>query len=395
MRILLVFGTRPEAIKMAPLVHVLRRKKELEIRVCVTAQHREMLDQVLEVFGIEPDQDLNLMRPGQGLVELTRSILAGMQGVLEAEKPDLVLVHGDTTTAFASSLAAFYGQIPVGHVEAGLRTGNIRSPYPEELNRQMISRIADWHFAPTDKNAASLVAEGTPEGRILITGNTVVDALLWMKERLVCDGGVRDAARREIAAAGWEKRDEARPFILITGHRRENFGQGFVDICKAIRRIGEAYPGLDLVYPVHLNPRVQGPVHAALEGLENVHCIRPLGYPAFVLLMMECFLILTDSGGIQEEAPSLGKPTIVMREKTERTEALEAGTVLLSGTDPERIFSAVDRLLQDPVFYQQMAERPNPYGDGRASETIAHFLVERSRWEKESCAGKNFSETAL
>lgn len=362
---------------MAPLVHALGEKKLLEVRVCVTAQHREMLDQVLAVFGIAPDQDLDLMRPGQDLSGLTAGILSGMKGVLEGERPDLVLVHGDTTTAFATALAAFYMQIPVGHVEAGLRTGNIRSPYPEELNRQMISRIADCHFAPTDKNRAALIGEGVPGERIVVTGNTVVDALLWMKERLVCNADVRAAARREIVAAGWEKRDKSRPFILITGHRRENFGQGFVDICKAVRRIGEAYPGFDLVYPVHLNPSVQGPVHAALGGLENVYCIRPLGYPAFVLLMMESHLILTDSGGIQEEAPSLGKPTIVMRQETERIEALEAGTVLLSGTDPDRIFMSVDRLLQDSGFYREMAERPNPYGDGRAALRIAEFLADR------------------
>ena len=376
-RILLVFGTRPEAIKMAPLVLELQKSENITTRVCVTAQHRKMLDQVLSVFDIQPDWDLNLMRPGQGLFEITAGVLSGMKRVLEEEKPDIVLVQGDTTTAFSASLAAFYMQIPVGHVEAGLRTYNIRSPYPEELNRQMVSRIADWHFAPTDANRAALVSEGVLADQIVVTGNTVVDALLWMKNRLISDSFVREMAEREIETAGWKKRGKKHPFILITGHRRESFGQGFSDICKAIRNIAQAHPYMDLVYPVHLNPRVQGPVREALAGLGNVHCIRPLGYPAFVLLMIESDLILTDSGGIQEEAPSLERPCIVMRETTERTEALEAGTVLLAGTNPDRIFKAVDCLLTDKDFYRSMARKPNPYGDGMASLRIADFLLKR------------------
>ena len=377
MRILLVFGTRPEAIKMAPLVLELQKSENIKARVCVTAQHRKMLDQVLSVFEIQPDWDLNLMRPGQGLFEITARVLAGMKRVLEEDKPDLVLVHGDTTTAFSASLAAFYMQIPVGHVEAGLRTYNLQSPYPEELNRQMVSRIADWHFAPTDANRATLVSEGVLADQIVVTGNTVVDALLWMKNRLISDSFVREMAEREIETAGWGKKKRKHPFILITGHRRESFGQGFSDICKAIRNIAQAHPYMDLVYPVHLNPMVQRPVHEALAGLGNVHCIRPLGYPAFVLLMMGSDLILTDSGGIQEEAPSLEKPCIVMRETTERTEALDAGTVLLTGTDPDRIFNAVDRLLTDRNFYQSMACKTNPYGDGMASVHITDFLLKR------------------
>ncbi len=376
-RILLVFGTRPEAIKMAPLVLELQKSENITTRVCVTAQHRKMLDQVLSVFEIQPDWDLNLMRPGQGLFEITAGVLSGMKRVLEEEKPDIVLVHGDTTTAFSASLAAFYMQIPVGHVEAGLRTYNIRSPYPEELNRQMVSRIADWHFAPTDANRAALVSEGVLADQIVVTGNTVVDALLWMKNRLISDSFVREMAEQEIETAGWKKKGKKHPFILITGHRRESFGQGFSDICKAIRNIAIAHPYMDLVYPVHLNPRVQGPVREALAGLGNVHCIRPLGYPAFVLLMMESNLILTDSGGIQEEAPSLERPCIVMRETTERTEALEAGTVLLAGTNPDRIFEAVDCLLTNKDFYRSMARKPNPYGDGMASMRIADFLLKR------------------
>lgn len=376
MRILMVFGTRPEAIKMAPLARALMENTAFELTLCVTAQHREMLDQVLRIFDLHPDIDLDIMRPGQGLFEVTTSILSSMKSVLSANKPELVLVHGDTTTAFAATLAAFYMQIPTGHVEAGLRTYDLAAPFPEELNRQLISRMAAWHFAPTEKNRETLIEEGVKPDQILVTGNTVVDALLWMRERLLQDERIHENVEREIKNAGWAGRS-SRPYILITGHRRENFGRGFIQICTAIRKLAMKYGEMDFVYPVHLNPQVQKPVREYLSGLSNVFCIHPLSYGAFVYMMMGAHLILTDSGGIQEEAPSLGKPTLVMRNTTERSEAVEAGTVLLAGTDTNEIFNAVDRLLSKPACYQQMVGRINPYGDGKASSRIVHFLQEK------------------
>ncbi len=369
MKILFVFGTRPEAIKMAPLVKYCQADQEFEVRVCVTAQHREMLDQVLALFDITPDFDLNLMRPGQDLTDITSGVLLGMKTVLAAWQPDAVLVHGDTSTTFAASLAAFYQRIPVGHVEAGLRTGNLYSPWPEEANRKLTGVLAHWHFAPTENSRANLQAELVPEEQIVVTGNTVIDALLQ----------VRDKLRRDPALQG--KYEEAFPFlqtdrrmVLVTGHRRENFGGGFERICEALAEIAASYPEVDIVYPVHLNPNVQAPVNRLLSGYSNIYLVSPQDYEPFVYLMDRSALILTDSGGIQEEAPSLGKPVLVMRDTTERPEAVDAGTVRLVGTDVERIVSETARLLEDEVAYAEMARAHNPYGDGLACERIARFL---------------------
>jgi len=372
LRILVVFGTRPEAIKMAPVVAALRaRTGKFSCVVCVTAQHREMLDPVLGLFSIAPDHDLNLMRPGQGLDDLTAAVLREVSTVLEMERPDLVLVHGDTTTTMAATLAAYYARIPVGHVEAGLRTGNKYAPFPEEINRRVTTAIADLHFAPTATSRENLLAEGVAPEAIVVTGNTVIDALLSVADRLRCDPAL--AKRME---AEFPFLDPSRKLVLVTGHRRENFGEGFENICRALAEIASLRPGAEILYPVHLNPNVQEPVRRILgEGrLGNVHLIRPVNYLPFVYLMSRCHFIITDSGGIQEEAPSLGKPVLVMREVTERPEAVAAGTVRLVGTDREKIVAETLRLLDDPDAYRSMSTANNPYGDGMAAGRIADFL---------------------
>lgn len=372
-RVLSVFGTRPEAIKMAPLVRALSIDPRFHAEVCVTAQHRDMLDQALRLFEITPDYDLNLMRPGQTLHALTARIVEGLAGVFDESRPEVVLVHGDTTTCLAATLAAFYSQIPVAHVEAGLRTGALSAPFPEEANRVLCDRLARWHFAPTEGSAGVLRAEGCPPARVIVTGNTVIDALLWVRDRvralpLDADGPVFGAA-----AALFDAPEV--PLLLVTGHRRESFGQGFRDICAALRTLALRHPTLAVVYPVHLNPNVQAPVNELLSDLPNVILLKPLDYRPFVRLMDRATIILTDSGGIQEEAPSLGKPVLVMREVTERPEGLASGTVRLVGTDPARIVAEVEALLLDPEARQAMARRHNPYGDGQASARILDALA--------------------
>ncbi|MDG1048989.1 MAG: UDP-N-acetylglucosamine 2-epimerase (non-hydrolyzing) [Planctomycetota bacterium] len=364
--VLLVFGTRPEAIKMAPVHRALASDPRFRVRVCVTAQHREMLDQVLDLFAITPDYDLDLMRPGQDLSSITGSVLDGLKGVLEEAAPNFVLVHGDTTTTMAASLAAYYARIPVGHVEAGLRTGNIYSPWPEEMNRRLTGSIATLHFAPTEAARANLLREGTSDEHIVVTGNTVIDALLSMVERV----RAADKAEflRRFAGIDFDQR-----LVLVTGHRRENFGDGFERICHALAELSET-PGVEIVYPVHLNPNVQEPVHRILGPLSNVHLIDPQEYLPFLFLMDRAHLIITDSGGIQEEAPSLGKPVLVMRDTTERPEAVEAGTVRLVGTDTSAIVGAARNLLDDEEQYRSMSFAHNPYGDGAASQRIADAL---------------------
>jgi UDP-N-acetylglucosamine 2-epimerase len=376
-RILLVFGTRPEAIKLAPVAWALGRHADrFEVALCSTAQHRQMLDQILATFGIVPDFDLDLMTGGQDLHDITTRALAGLKPVLRGFRPGLVLVQGDTTTTFSAALAAFYERIPVGHVEAGLRTGDIHSPWPEEMNRRLTTRLARWHFAPTAANRDALLAEGVAPADILVTGNTVIDALLWVRERLAREPARAARARAALAEAGFLP-DPDRRLVLITGHRRESFGQGFAGICAALRALAAAHPELDLVYPVHLNPAVREPVTAALAGQANIHLIAPLAYEPFVWLMGAAHLILTDSGGIQEEAPALGKPTLVLRAVTERPEALAAGTARLVGTDPARIQAEAERLLADPAAWRRMATARNPYGDGSAAAKIAAFMAER------------------
>ncbi|MEK8031851.1 UDP-N-acetylglucosamine 2-epimerase (non-hydrolyzing) [Ideonella sp. DXS29W] len=372
MKVLTVFGTRPEAIKMAPLVKRLEQTPGVVSRVCVTAQHRQMLDQVLDLFSIRPDHDLDLMRPGQDLYSITSGILHAIRAVYEAEQPDIVLVHGDTTTTFAATLAAFYQRIQVGHVEAGLRTGNLYSPWPEEANRKLTGALAAVHFAPTQAARDNLLRENVPSSSIVVTGNTVIDALIDVKARLDASGPLQ----AEMAARFPFLRSSSR-MVLITGHRRENFGGGFDRICEAIAALASRYPDADLVYPVHLNPNVQEPVRRLLSGLPNVHLIEPQDYLPFVYLMARSTIILTDSGGIQEEAPALGKPVLVMRDTTERPEAVEAGTVVLVGTDVERIVSGVSRLLDDAVEYQRMSYAHNPYGDGHACDRIVAELPNR------------------
>ena len=372
-KILLVFGTRPEAIKMAPLVKALQKDTEhFETRVCVTAQHRQMLDQVLEVFGITPEYDLNIMAPNQDLYDITAKVLLGLREVLKDFRPDTVLVHGDTTTSMAASLAAFYMQIPVGHVEAGLRTYNMLSPWPEEMNRQVTDRICTYYFAPTEQSRAKLLQENIDAKKIFITGNTVIDALLMAVDIISTTAGVKEKMAKELQEKGYTVGD--REYILVTGHRRENFGDGFLHICKAIKELAALHPEMDIVYPVHLNPNVQKPVYELLSGLSNVYLISPLDYLPFIYAMQHSTLLLTDSGGVQEEAPSLGKPVLVMRDTTERPEAVEAGTVKLVGTNAEAIVSNVTALLLDKEMYKRMSETHNPYGDGQACERIIAAL---------------------
>ena len=375
LRALTVFGTRPEAIKLAPVVLKLNETAGVESLVCVTGQHREMLDQVLDLFAIRPDYDLDLMKPGQSLFDVTTRCLTGMRDVLLESKPDVVLVQGDTTTCFAAALAAFYMEVPVAHVEAGLRTWNLRAPFPEEANRVLTSRITNFHFAPTEQARKNLLAEGIEPNRIWVTGNTVIDALLMVRD-IVAD----KAAGQWRAHFGEELtvrlQDPARRMVLITGHRRENFGQGFVDLCNAIRTLAVRHPYWDFVYPVHMNPNVQQPVHAILSGLDNVFLIAPQDYEPFVWLMNRSQMILTDSGGVQEEAPSLGKPVLVMRDVTERPEAVEAGTVRLVGTSTQRIVEGVETVMTDESVYRRMSRAHNPYGDGTAAAQIVSRLVE-------------------
>lgn len=372
-KILLVFGTRPEAIKMAPLVKALQKDSvHFETKVCVTAQHRQMLDQVLEVFEIIPEYDLNIMAPNQDLYDITSKVLLGLRDVLKEFQPDVVLVHGDTTTSMAASLAAFYQQIPVGHVEAGLRTYDMLSPWPEEMNRQVTDRICTYYFAPTEKSRQNLLHENIEDEKISVTGNTVIDALLMAVDIIAHKPGVKEQLHEELRTKGYTV--GSRPYILVTGHRRENFGEGFLHICRAIKEIASSHPDMDIVYPVHLNPNVQKPVYELLSGLENVYLISPLDYLPFIYAMQHSVLLLTDSGGVQEEAPSLGKPVLVMRNTTERPEAVEAGTVKLVGTDADAIVKNVTELLRDKEVYQQMSETHNPYGDGQACERIIERL---------------------
>ncbi len=371
-KVLSVFGTRPEAIKMAPLIKELEKYPELfENRVCVTAQHREMLDQVLNLFAITPDHDLDIMKPGQDLFGITSTVLQGLKGVLEKEKPDIVLVHGDTTTTMAATIASFYSRTKVGHVEAGLRTHNKNAPFPEEVNRRVTGAIADLHFAPTTAARENLLREGIADTAITVTGNTVVDALLCITEMIQSDVPLQQQLNNDFSFL-----DQSKKLILVTGHRRENFGKGFEEICHALAEIAQKNPDVEILYPVHLNPNVQEPVKRILgDGrLSNIHLTEPVDYLPFVYLMNRSHLIITDSGGVQEEAPSLGKPVLVMRETTERPEALKAGTVKLVGTDRKKIVAEATLLLKDKAAYDRMSKAHNPYGDGRASERIAMAL---------------------
>ena len=376
---MLVFGTRPEAIKMAPLVKEFQKfPKEFETIVCVTGQHREMLDQVLRIFEIHPDYDLDIMKQGQDLYDVTARVLTGMRDVLKEAQPDVVLVHGDTTTSTASALAAFYQQIPVGHIEAGLRTHNIYSPWPEEMNRLITGRIATYHFSPTPLSRQNLLAEGIKEEAITVTGNTVIDALYWVVEKIKNNKVLSVELGSFLKTAGYDvnRLNDNRRLVLITGHRRENFGDGFIHMCLAIKTLVEKYPQVDFVYPMHLNPNVRKPIHEVFgeTTADNMFFIEPLEYLSFVYLMEKSTLVLTDRGGIQEEAPGLGKPVLVMRDTTERPEALEAGTVKLVGTDYDKIVGEVSALLDDPVYYNRMSKAVNPYGDGKACKRIVAFL---------------------
>ena len=380
-KVMLVFGTRPEAIKMAPLVKEFQaRASEFETIVCVTGQHREMLEQVLSLFDITPDYDLAIMKAGQDLYDVTSLVLLGLRDVLKKEEPDVVLVHGDTATSTAAALAAFYQKIPVGHVEAGLRTHNIYSPWPEEMNRQLTGRMATYHFAPTELSRQNLLAEGVSDEHILVTGNTVIDALHQVVKRVKGDAALQQQVAEDLLKAGYDvtRLDQGRRLVLITGHRRENFGEGFLHICRTIKTLSERFPEVDFVYPMHLNPNVRKPIHEVfgedLKGFSNLFFIEPLEYLQFVSLMERSTLVLTDSGGIQEEAPGLGKPVLVMRDTTERPEAVEAGTVQLVGTDYDRIVGGVETLLIDEAAYSQMSRANNPYGDGKACGRIADRL---------------------
>ena len=369
-KVLLVFGTRPEAIKMAPLALKLQQNtQEFETKVCVTGQHRQMLDQVLELFDLKPDFDLNLMKPGQTLSDVTSGVLKGLEQVFEQWIPDIILVHGDTATTFAASLAGYYHKIKIGHVEAGLRTGDLYSPWPEEANRKLTGVLANYHFAPTDSSYQNLIKENVKPETIIVTGNTVIDALLQVKDKV---------EKNQILIDKFEQKfnflDKSKKLVLVTGHRRENFGQGFLNICAALANLAKRYSDIQIVYPVHLNPNVQKPVNDLLSGIDNIFLIDPQDYLPFVYLMNRSYLILTDSGGIQEEAPSLGKPVLVMRDTTERPEAVEAGTVRLVGTDVNTIETAVSELLEDTSLYNAMADAYNPYGDGTACQQIIDFL---------------------
>ena len=375
--VLLVFGTRPEAIKMAPLVKEFQKHPETFItKVCVTAQHREMLDQVLKIFDIKPDYDLNLMQKGQDLYDITARVIVGMRDVLKEVKPDVVLVHGDTTTSTSAALAAFYAQIPVGHVEAGLRTFDIYSPWPEEMNRQLTGRIAAFHFAPTPQSKRNLLAEKINESSIIVTGNTVIDALHIVVDKVTNSQEIIDSVKKDLIEKNLPARvlDETSKTILVTGHRRENFGDGFLRICKALKNIALKYPNFEIIYPVHLNPQVQKPVYELLQDIPNVHLIAPLEYLPFVYLMSRSVFVITDSGGVQEEAPSLGKPVLVMRDTTERPEAVDAGTVKIVGTNDEVIFAEASKLIDDVAYFNSMANAVNPYGDGLACSRIVEFL---------------------
>lgn len=380
-KIMLVFGTRPEAIKMAPLVKEFQKYPEkFETIVCVTGQHREMLDQVLEIFSIKPDYDLDIMKQGQDLYDVTSRVLIGMRSVLDEVNPDIVFVHGDTTTSTAAAIAAFYRQIPVGHVEAGLRTHNIYSPWPEELNRQITSRIAIFNFTPTPMSCSNLLSEGISEDKNIITGNTVIDALYWVVDKIKGDRDLSDRLGCSLKEAGYDvgRLSDGRKLVLITGHRRENFGDGFISMCTAIKTLSERFPEVDFVYPMHLNPNVRKPIHEVfgenLAGLTNLFFIEPLEYLSFVYLMEKSSIVLTDSGGIQEEAPGLGKPVLVMRDTTERPEAVDAGTVKLVGTDYDRIVDEVSTLIENPLAYKSMSQAVNPYGDGKACKRIVEFM---------------------
>ncbi len=379
-KIMLVFGTRPEAIKMCPLVKEFQKHPtEFETIVCVTGQHREMLDQVLKIFEVTPDYDLNIMKQGQDLYDVTARVLVGMRDVLKAVQPDVVLVHGDTTTSMAAAMAAFYQQIPVGHVEAGLRTRNIYSPWPEEMNRQITGRIATFNFSPTPLSQKNLLEEKA-QGQIFVTGNTVIDALHTVVDKLKSDKALADEQINVLKTAGYDvtRLVGGKKLVLITGHRRENFGEGFISMVTAMKDLSEKYPEVDFVYPMHLNPNVRKPIHEVfgedLTAYKNFFFIEPLQYLEFVYLMEKCYLVLTDSGGIQEEAPGLGKPVLVMRDTTERPEALEAGTVKLVGTNHDLIVSEVTRLIEDPAYYEQMSQAVNPYGDGLACSRIVDAL---------------------
>ncbi|MDV7434716.1 UDP-N-acetylglucosamine 2-epimerase (non-hydrolyzing) [Acinetobacter baumannii] len=369
-KVLLVFGTRPEAIKMAPLALELQQNiQEFETKVCVTGQHRQMLDQVLELFDLKPDFDLNLMKPGQTLSDVTSGVLKGLEQVFDQWMPDIILVHGDTATTFAASLAGYYHKIKIGHVEAGLRTGDLYSPWPEEANRKLTGALANYHFAPTDSSYQNLIKENVNPETIIVTGNTVIDALLQVKDKVEQDQDLIQKFEQEFKFIDKEKK-----LVLVTGHRRENFGQGFLNICTALANLARRYSDIQIVYPVHLNPNVQKPVNELLSGIDNIFLIDPQDYLPFVYLMNRSYLILTDSGGIQEEAPSLGKPVLVMRDTTERPEAVEAGTVRLVGTDVNTIETAVSELLEDTSLYNAMADAYNPYGDGTACQQIIDFL---------------------
>lgn len=378
-KVLLVFGTRPEAIKMAPLVKTLEKEESIDLKVCVTAQHRQMLDQVLELFEIRPDYDLNLMKSGQDLYDITSNVLLGMKDVLDDFKPGIVLVHGDTTTTSSAALAAFYQQIKIGHVEAGLRTGDIYSPWPEEANRQITGVLANYHFAPTIASQENLLKENKDEKNIIVTGNTVIDALFLALEKIRNNSGLENKIIQDIESFFNNSKFKIQnsKFILVTGHRRENHGQGFINICEALKTLAINNPDIDIVYPVHLNPNVQKPAKEILSDISNVYLIKPLQYEQFIYLMDKSYFIITDSGGVQEEAPSLGKPVLVMRDTTERPEAVEAGTVKLVGTNKEMIIKEAQNLLDNKDEYNTMSKAHNPYGDGKACQRIAKFIKEK------------------
>ena len=368
-KILTVFGTRPEAIKLAPVIHELKKYPEIETRICVTAQHREMLDQVLNLFELRPDIDLNLMRPNQSLAEITAEVISEMEHVLEAEKPDVVVIQGDTTTVMATALAAFYKKIAIAHVEAGLRSGDIYSPYPEEMNRRVVSMVASYHFAPTQRAVDNLLKEGVPKDRIFLTGNTVIDAL-----KMIVARPAPEEAKKILRLAGCDGAYPSKRLILVTAHRRENFGKRLENICKALRMIVENNPDVAIVYPVHMNPNVRKPVEKILRGLDRMVLTEPVSYDVLAHLMQKAYMIMTDSGGIQEEAPALGKPVLVMREETERPEGIEAGTARLVGTNEGKIVEEAEKLLHDREAYDAMAKAINPYGDGHAAERIVKVL---------------------